>query len=262
MTNTTTRWWWIRHAPVPESTSGGRIYGALDMPADTTDAATFAGLARRLLPKGAVLATSHLQRTHQTAAAIQAAGLGLPEPIVEADLAEQHLGDWQGRHADAVREELGEQHPFWLAPAHTRAPNGESFIDVVARVAAVIDPADRATAWPRRRRRRSRRHDPRRDRPHPGPRTRNGACVSHRQLRRHPPRPPRQRDRRHLVPQPRQLHDRRRVKLLLGKRAGMRAGCRANVAPASRQGSPVPPPSRQARPAKTGAAPASVTARV
>lgn len=138
MTNTTTRWWWIRHAPVPESTSGGRIYGALDMPADTTDAATFAGLAR-LLPKGAVLATSHLQRTHQTAAAIQAAGLGLPEPIVEADLAEQHLGDWQGRHADAVREELGEQHPFWLAPAHTRAPNGESFIDVVARVAAVID---------------------------------------------------------------------------------------------------------------------------
>ena len=138
MSYTTTRWWWIRHAPVPTSASGGKIYGNWDVPADTSAAATFAGLAR-LLPADAALTTSHLQRTHQTAAAIQAAGLILPAPIVESDLAEQDFGDWQGRSHDEVGDALGARHPFWLAPAHNRAPNGESFIDVVARVTTVVD---------------------------------------------------------------------------------------------------------------------------
>src|SRR5262245_23420968 len=37
-----TRWWWIRHAPVPD---GGRIYGQSDLPCDCSDSETFAALA-------------------------------------------------------------------------------------------------------------------------------------------------------------------------------------------------------------------------
>ena len=58
----TTRWWWIRHAPV--TTDGGRVYGQRDLPADTSNARAFEGLAAAM-PRRAVWVTSHLQRTDQ-----------------------------------------------------------------------------------------------------------------------------------------------------------------------------------------------------
>ena len=131
-----TRWWWIRHAPV--RSTGGRIYGNTDPVADTEDPPTYQALAR-FLPKDALLVTSHLQRTHQTANAIRDAGLVLPDPHMEEDLAEQNFGDWQGRLREEVYGELDPKHMFWLAPAHTPAPGGESFADLMVRVAAVID---------------------------------------------------------------------------------------------------------------------------
>ena len=87
----------------------------------------------------ALLVTSHLQRTHQTADAIKAAGLPLPDPHIEEDLAEQDFGDWQGRKREEVYAELDTKHMFWLTPAHTRAPNGESFADLMTRVTGVIE---------------------------------------------------------------------------------------------------------------------------
>ena len=51
-------------------TTGGRIYGQLDLSCDCAEAATFTGLAERL-PRGSVWVTSNLRRTHQTAAANQ-----------------------------------------------------------------------------------------------------------------------------------------------------------------------------------------------
>jgi broad specificity phosphatase PhoE len=132
----TTRWWWVRHAPV--TNHDGRIYGQNDVPCDTSDRAAFRALAA-LLPADAVLVTSHLRRTHETAAAIAAAGLALPAPVVEPALAEQHLGDWQGQRPAEVYDSLAERHPFWLAPADTTAPGGESFADLVRRTAHAID---------------------------------------------------------------------------------------------------------------------------
>jgi broad specificity phosphatase PhoE len=131
----TTRWWWIRHAPV--TAHDGRVYGQSDVPCDTSDAAAFRALAA-MLPAGAVLVTSHLRRTQQTAAAIAAAGLALPEPVVEPDLAEQHLGAWQGRPRDEVYDSLPVRHPFWLAPADTAPPGGESFADLARRAHRAI----------------------------------------------------------------------------------------------------------------------------
>ena len=134
----TTRFWWVRHAPVQHD---GRIYGQKDMPCDCTDDATFAGLARQL-PKQAVWVVSNLRRTHETAQAIVRAGLPgpteIPGPQAEAipDLAEQNFGDWQGLTYEELRlSRGGEFHRFWHAPAHQRVPGGESFVEMMARVA-------------------------------------------------------------------------------------------------------------------------------
>jgi alpha-ribazole phosphatase len=140
----TTRWWWIRHAPV--RVDEGRIYGQRDLPCDCSDARVFSGLAA-LLPRKAIWIASHLARTRQTAEAIQAAGdFEAPREIrQDKDLAEQHLGDWQGLDRRTfLMNRKQEPDSFWYADADERAPNGESFIDLVARVEATITRVNQA----------------------------------------------------------------------------------------------------------------------
>jgi len=131
-----TRCWWIRHAPVVDN--GGRVYGQTDIAADLSDRAPYEPLAG-FLPAAAVWVASHLQRTHQTAQAIADAGLDVPELVIERGLAEQHFGDWQGQPRDQVFARYGARHQFWLAPATTAPPGGESFADLVERVAPTVD---------------------------------------------------------------------------------------------------------------------------
>jgi broad specificity phosphatase PhoE len=127
----TTRWWWVRHAPV--DSHDGRIYGHDDLDADCSDRALFAGLAAQL-PADPVWVASHLRRTQQTAAA-----LGAPSPIIDPDLAEQNFGRWQGLSHDELRAARdGAWHRFWLAPAHETPPGGESFEEVVSRVGQAV----------------------------------------------------------------------------------------------------------------------------
>jgi alpha-ribazole phosphatase len=134
-----TRWWWIRHAPVPD---GGRIYGQRDLPCDCSDAGTFATLAAEI-PANAVWVTSNLIRTRLTAQAICAAD---PRKFAEVELralpelAEQHLGDWQGcdRQAFYAARKVG-THQLSFAAADERPPGGESFTDLIARVAPAIE---------------------------------------------------------------------------------------------------------------------------
>jgi alpha-ribazole phosphatase len=133
-----TRWWWIRHAPVPD---GGRIYGQSDLACDCGDAAVFAGLAAAL-PVNAVWVTSNLIRTRQTAETILAADprkFAGVLPTALHELAEQHLGEWQGleRKAFYAERKVG-THALWFALADERPPGGESFTDLVERVAPAI----------------------------------------------------------------------------------------------------------------------------
>jgi broad specificity phosphatase PhoE len=135
-----TRWWWIRHAPV--TAHGGCIYGQEDYPADCTDGGSFAALAAHL-PAEPLWVTSHLRRTHETAAAILAArrhGVADSPPwLIEPDIAEQHVGGWHGLTHDqlnAMRSVADD--PFLLWPASERAPDGESFLDVIERVGRAV----------------------------------------------------------------------------------------------------------------------------
>lgn len=132
-----TRWWWVRHAPV--TVNDGKIYGADDLPCDTSETEAYKTLAK-MLPRDAVLLTSTLQRTTQTAAAIAEQGLAMPDPIRDPAFMEQSFGDWQGkRHGEFETEMQSAVNSYWLAPAYERAPNGESFTDLIARVVPAIN---------------------------------------------------------------------------------------------------------------------------
>jgi alpha-ribazole phosphatase len=134
-----TRFFWVRHAPVRDD--GGRIYGQRDLSCDCSDGHVFVALAR-VLPRDAVWVTSNLRRTHETARAIWAAdrnkfaGVRFQEI---AELAEQNLGEWQGLdRAEFFAKRTPTPGSFWFAPAEERAPGGESFADLVARVRNAI----------------------------------------------------------------------------------------------------------------------------
>ncbi len=145
MSEVTTRWWWLRHAPVINQ--GGVIYGNSEVGCDVSDAAAFRALAARL-PEGAVWLTSHLGRAVKTAAALAAAlDGGAPERLVEPDLAEQDFGAWQGRTLAEVKNAGEAVHEkFWLAAAHHAPPGGESFAAVVERVAGAVERLTRTHA--------------------------------------------------------------------------------------------------------------------
>lgn len=132
-----TRWWWIRHAPVVGH--GGRIYGQDDHESDCGNLDLFAALAPRL-PADALWITTPLKRTKQTAQALFSAGAAAPAvEQEEKDFLEQHFGDWQGLTNDELRDRRdGVWHRFWLAPASETPPGGESFADVVSRVAGAV----------------------------------------------------------------------------------------------------------------------------
>lgn len=132
-----TRWWWVRHAPV--TVNEGCVYGGDDLDCDVDDEIAFRGLAS-ILPQNPVLLVSSLKRTHQTAEAIRAAGLELPDPLIEHDFREQSFGEWQGLHYTAFLEmRAANRHAHWLAAAQEKAPGGESFEDVRARVTRGIE---------------------------------------------------------------------------------------------------------------------------
>lgn len=76
-----TRFWWVRHAPVPE----GRIIGQLDLPCDTSNKERFTALSYRL-PRHAILVESGLMRCAQTIGALETAGLPLPPSQIDSDL--------------------------------------------------------------------------------------------------------------------------------------------------------------------------------
>lgn len=130
----TTRFWLIRHAPVPDPE--GRITGQADVACDTSDQDAFGALAQQL-PAGAVIVQSPLQRCAQTGAAL---ALG-PAEVVDSRWQEQDFGIWTGRTWGALASATPPEpllQAFWDDPAHTSPPQGESFAALCQRVRSGI----------------------------------------------------------------------------------------------------------------------------
>jgi broad specificity phosphatase PhoE len=137
-----TRFWLIRHALVAEN-ARAMLYGTMDVelcPATlVAQAPQYLSLAG-MLPQNAVWVVTPLQRTAHTAATLIAAGHPGVVPIVEPDLIEQHLGDWQGLpHGDLPERLALPAHPFWPLAGSERPPGGESMQDVILRVGAAME---------------------------------------------------------------------------------------------------------------------------
>lgn len=126
------RWWWVRHAPAAMTTEERAGFcGWSDPAADLSDEHFLAAL-RSAIPEEAALVSSDLKRAAQTADAL--ARRNMRRLPAEANLREQHFGDWEGLSYTAP-----ETKDFWRAPALAAPPNGESFAEVCDRVGRVID---------------------------------------------------------------------------------------------------------------------------
>ncbi|MBK20220.1 MAG: phosphoglycerate mutase [Rhodospirillaceae bacterium] len=134
MTPVTTRFWWIRHAPVINPDR--MLYGHSDIAADFSDDDAFNALARRL-PEDAVWVTTTLTRARMTAEKLARCKELSPDILYLDDLREQYFGDWEGSSWDKIPED--EQAPYWRDAVNNRAPNGESFGDVTDRVSKAVN---------------------------------------------------------------------------------------------------------------------------
>jgi broad specificity phosphatase PhoE len=129
----------VRHGHVegmsPERFRGRRDVDLSDLGARQAQA-TAQGIAARWHP--IAIYTSPLRRCLQTAAAIGAACGGL-RPTVLDDLNDLHYGDWEWHTHEEVRALWPELFECWFAaPQLVRFPRGESFQDLLARMANVL----------------------------------------------------------------------------------------------------------------------------
>ena len=126
--------WVVRHAQ--PLIAPGICYGALDVPADPVATEQAAQALAQVLPHGAVLHTSVLQRCEQLAQVI----CGLRPDLVrkpEPRLVEMNFGEYEGiAWADIPKDALD----AWTQDfAQHRFGGQESVADFMARVAAVWD---------------------------------------------------------------------------------------------------------------------------
>jgi broad specificity phosphatase PhoE len=137
-----TRFWLIRHALVDEN-SRAILYGVMDVPlCETTlldQAPMYRALASRL-PRPAAWVVTPLSRTRRTAETIFGAGYPRAELMVEPDLIEQSLGEWQGLpHADLPARLALPAHAFWPLAGEEEPPGGESMRAVIARAGPAME---------------------------------------------------------------------------------------------------------------------------
>ena len=185
ITGVVTRWWWVRHAPVPNPE--GRCYGQSDKDCDVSNEALFEHQAR-LLPKGAVWYASNLLRARKTAEHLAHAGADMDRLNIEPDLAEQHFGDWQGLTYIEIAEKQRQQPPVLARSAGIPAAGRRELRRPARSHGAQHRPADRRASRPRHRRDGAWRHHPRRAGARLRPPSRGGGALRDRQCVAHPDR--------------------------------------------------------------------------
>lgn len=127
-----TRFWWVRHGP----THAKAMVGWTDLAADLSDLAALSRL-RAHLPQGAVLISSDLSRAVATADAL---GPGHQRLAHDPSLRELHFGAWEMRRFAEIEAETPDLiRAFWQTPGEVRAPGGETWNEMAARVQAASD---------------------------------------------------------------------------------------------------------------------------
>jgi probable phosphoglycerate mutase len=129
----------VRHGHVegmsPERFRGRRDVDLSDLGARQAQA-TAQGIAARWRP--VAIYTSPLRRCQQTAAEIGTACGGLTATALD-DLTDVHYGEWEWHTHQEVRARWPELFECWFAaPQLVRFPRGESFQDLLARMANVL----------------------------------------------------------------------------------------------------------------------------
>ena len=138
-----TRWWWLRHGPTHEP----GLVGWRDVPADLSDTAAIDRL-RAYLPARAALTSSDLLRASATADAVALPDHDRLPPV--PDLREFNFGEWDGLGFDeVVRRAPDLALAFWEAPGEVRAPGGENWNELAARVRGWVDRFNQARDRPR-----------------------------------------------------------------------------------------------------------------
>ena len=127
--NAITHWWWIRHAPCIGDQ--GIIHGQDNVEADLSDTEAIKRLGK-ILPNNGLWFSSNIRRTIETAKAVS----GGIEPIEIPEFAEQSFGQWNGKKWKELPKK--EMDGFWTNYADQKAPDGESFRDLLERVASKI----------------------------------------------------------------------------------------------------------------------------
>jgi broad specificity phosphatase PhoE len=123
--------YWVRHAPTHEKT----FVGHRDVPADLSDMTQITRLDAAL-PRNALVVSSDLSRSVDTASAIQGSRKRLPHRF---GLREFDFGDWDGLHfSDVAKKWPDLSRTYWQNPGDVAPPNGESWHAAAARVSDEI----------------------------------------------------------------------------------------------------------------------------
>lgn len=126
--------WLLRHAPVV--LDAGRCYGATDVPANLALTRQAAQSMAVLLPEGAPLWVSGLQRAQQLARELHTLRPDLGAPITDTRLNEMDFGHWELKRWDAIPRQAFDT---WLADfAHHPFGGHESVQQLIDRVAVAL----------------------------------------------------------------------------------------------------------------------------
>ena len=130
----------VRHAQTAWNREN-RIQGGSDLPLNPLgerQAERLAGLFASCHLRG--IFTSHLQRSRQTAAAIASGNGHGVSPLIETDLAEMHLGSWEGlTPAEVDAQYTGAYQQWRTQPSSVRIPGAEPLEAFRARARRALD---------------------------------------------------------------------------------------------------------------------------
>ncbi len=145
-----TRWWWVRHAPVPNPE--GRCYGQFDKDCDVSNEGAVQAPGEAAGRGRGMVFVEPAARARKTAEHLGKAGARFGEVVIDPDLAEQSFGEWQGLTYGEITGEARQRSSLLAGAAGVPPPGGESFGDSARSHGAVDRAADArsiaaATSW-------------------------------------------------------------------------------------------------------------------